>query len=398
MKYFVSIVLVFCSLVLNAQKPSTPITTDKRVLQIPDSLTKNSEGIAKYISANFLSQKERAGAIFVWITNNISYDIENAFAINFYANTNQIIEEVIRTRKGVCMHYAELFNDIALKCGLNSFVVNGFTKQNGFVDYIPHAWCAVEIDSEWSLTDPTWGSGYVRNARFVKQMNDYYFMTLPELLIKSHMPFDPLWQFLNYTVTNQEFYEGNFNINKNKPYFDYNDTLQKYIKQTDIERLVSSTRRIEQNGVRNSMIFDRLQHNKREIEYIIKKQEADRVNESVAVFNEAVNLYNDGINRLNEFIRYRNNQFNPRKGDPEIRQMLQEPENALNGARKKLNEIKYTDSNVATSVLQLNKSLDEAVTNLNEQKVFLNKYFNTSKVLRKSLFYKYTWMGIPVGR
>ena len=122
------------------------------------------------------------------------------------------------------------------------------------------------------------------------------------------------------------------------------------------------------------------------------------MNESVAVFNGAVNLYNDGINRLNEFIRYRNNQFNPKKGDPEILQMLQEPENALNDARKKLNEIKYTDTNVATSILQLNKSIDEAMINLNEQKIFLNKYFNTSKVLRKSLFYKYTWMGIPVGR
>jgi hypothetical protein len=226
-------------------------------------------------------------------------------------------------------------------------------------------------------------------------MNDFYFMTLPELLIKSHMPFDPLWQFLDYPVTNQEFYEGNFSVKKNKPYFDYNDTLQKFINQADIERLVSSTRRIEQNGVRNSMIFDRLQHNRREIEYFIKKQEVDRINESVAVFNEAVNLYNDGINRLNEFIRYRNNQFNPKRSDPEIRQMLQEPESVLNEARKKLNEIKYTDSNVATSILQLNKSMDEAVINLNEQKVFLNKYFNTSKVLRKSLFYKYTWMGNP---
>lgn len=396
MKYFITAVLVFCSLYLNAQKTSSTVNTYKKALQVPDSLTKTSAGLANYITTNFLSQKERAGAIFVWITNNISYDIENAFAINFYANTNQIIEEVFRTRKGVCMHYAELFNDIATNSGLKSFVVNGYTKQNGLVDYIPHAWCAIMIDSAWSLIDPTWGSGYIRNARFVRQLNDYYFMTLPELLIKSHMPFDPLWEFLNYPVTNQEFYEGNFNINKNKPYFDYNDTLQKYINQTDIERLVSSTRRIELNGVRNPMIFDRLQHNKREIEYFIKKQEVDRMNESVAVFNEAVNLYNDGINRLNEFIRYRNNQFNPKKGDAEIQQMLLEPESLLNAARKKLNDIKYSDPNVAASILQLNKSLDEAAINLNEQKVFLNKYFNTSKVLRKSLFYKYTWMGFPL--
>jgi len=92
MKYFVSAVLFFCSLFLNAQKPSTTFTTNKKALLVPDSLTKTSAGIANYISTKYLSQKERAGAVFVWITNNISYDIENAFAINFYANTNQIIE------------------------------------------------------------------------------------------------------------------------------------------------------------------------------------------------------------------------------------------------------------------------------------------------------------------
>ncbi len=398
MRYFTAAVLVFYTFLLKAQKPSDIVSTDKKALLIPGKLTESPEGIADYISTGFLSQKERVRAIFVWITNNISYDIENAFAINFYSDSRQIVEEVLRTRKGVCMHYAELFNDIASRCGIKSFVINGYTKQNGFVDYIPHAWCAIMIDSVWSLTDPTWGSGYIRNAGFVRQMNDYYFMTKPELLIKSHMPFDPLWQFLNYPVSNQEFYLGNFNINRNKPYFDFADTLQHYIKQTDFERLVSSTRRIEKNGVRNTMIFDRLQHNKREIEYFIKKNEIDRFNESVAVFNESVNLYNDGINRLNEFIRYRNNQFNPKKSDSEIRQMLQEPESVLSAARKKLNEINHSDTNLSASIIQLNKSLDEAITNLNEQKIFLNKYFSTSKVLRKSLFYKYTWMGIPVGR
>ena len=78
--------------------------------------------------------------------------------------------------------------------------------------------------------------------------------------------------------------------------------------------------------------------------------------------------------------------------------ILQEPEAVLSAARKKLNEINHSDTNLSASILQLNKSLDEAITNLNEQKIFLNKYFSTSKVLRKSLFYKYTWMGIPVGR
>ncbi len=205
------------------------------------------------------------------------------------------------------------------------------------------------------------------------------------------MPFDPLWQFLNYPITNQEFYESKFQINKTKPFFNYKDTLSDYEKQSEIEQLQSSFYRIEANGVRNSLIFDRLQHNKREIEYYNNKMLIER-------FNGATNLYNEGIIQLNRFIDYRNKQFTPKKSDLEIRQMVAVAENSLNNSRDKLKEIKNPDSGLASSILQLNRSIDEAMININEQKAFLDKYFSTGKVFRKSLFYKYTWIGIPIGK
>lgn len=148
MRYLAAVILFFPSLLLNAQKSSNTVATDKIALLIPGPLTESSEGISSYITSDFSSQKERARAIFVWITNNISYDIENAFAINFYSDSRQIVEEVLRTRKGVCMHYAELFNDIASRCGIKSFVVNGYTKQNGFVDYIAGAGVCTQCCTE----------------------------------------------------------------------------------------------------------------------------------------------------------------------------------------------------------------------------------------------------------
>jgi hypothetical protein len=51
---------------------------------------------------------------------------------------------------------------------------------------------------------------------------------------------------------------------------------------------------------------------------------------------------------------------------------------------------------VAGSIAQLNRSIDEAMKNLTEQKAFLDKYFKTGKMFRKSLFYKYRWMGVPL--
>ncbi len=70
----------------------------------------------------------------------------NMFEVHFYQNPKEIVDKVLNTKKGICMHYAELFNDLANQVGIKSFVISGYTRQNGFVDYIPHAWCAGLID------------------------------------------------------------------------------------------------------------------------------------------------------------------------------------------------------------------------------------------------------------
>jgi hypothetical protein len=390
MKSLILILLVAFSTGLNAQqKDNTYTQVDKVSLQIPDSLTKTTRDIAAFIISHFDNQTSKSRAIYTWITNNIEYDFANMFAINFYQNPDEITDKVLKTRKGVCMHFAQLFSAIANQSGIKSYVIDGYTKQNGFVDYIPHAWCAGLIDSSWYFFDPTWGSGYVQDAKFVKKFNEFYFKTKPEQLVRSHMPFDPLWQFLYYPVTNQEFYEDKPYSDKNKLFFNYTDTLSQYEKESDIGKLVSSSRRIEANGVRNSMIFDRLQHNQREIEYYNNKR-------LVETYNSAVNSYNEGINLLNRFIDYRNKQFTPKKPDNEIREMVDSAEKSFIGSRNKLKELSDPDPVTASSIIQLNRALDEAMLNLNEQKAFLDKYFSTGKMFRKSLFYKYTWMGIPL--
>jgi transglutaminase/protease-like cytokinesis protein 3 len=377
------------SINLNAQKNNEYSAIDKVMVQIPDSLTKTTQGIADYVKLNFSKSNDQSRAIFIWIAKNIQFDIDNMFAINFYQKTNEIIDKVLSTRKGICMSYAELFNDIANKAGVKTYVISGYTKQNGFVDYIPHAWCASMIDSVWFLFDPTWGSGYIQNGKFVKQINNYYYKTKPEQIVKSHMPFDPLWQFLNYPITNQEFYEGKTQVNNKKDFFNFEDTLQRFEKQSEIEQLIGSSNRIEKNGVKNSLVFDRLQHNKREIEYYNNKKVVDN-------YNSAVNSFNSGINLLNVFIDYRNKQFTPKRPDAEIKQMVDTVDYLFNQARVQLNTLKNPDLNLATSITQLNKSLNDATVNLNDQKAFVDKYLKAGKLTRKSLFTKYTWFGIPL--
>ena len=187
--------IVFCvsfSNSLSAQKVVTNefAAIDKKGISIPDSLTKTTANLSKYINENFQTEKDKARAIFIWLASNIQYDVENMFAINFYETKENKISKTLNTRKGICENYAALFTEIAGGCGIKSFVIEGYTKQNGFADYIPHAWSAANVDGTWFMFDPTWGSGYINGGKFYKKINNEYFKTPPSTLIKSHIPFD----------------------------------------------------------------------------------------------------------------------------------------------------------------------------------------------------------------
>src|ERR1035437_8884184 len=72
----------------NTKKISNPYElTDKKVLAIPETQTGTTLSIARYIATNFTEDSDIVRAIFIWTASNISYDVENMFAINFYETT-----------------------------------------------------------------------------------------------------------------------------------------------------------------------------------------------------------------------------------------------------------------------------------------------------------------------
>jgi hypothetical protein len=388
--------MIGCLLLAQTMVAQKPVANefsaiDAKALKLPDSLAKTTEGISTFINLNFNTDREKTRAIFIWLASNIEYDIENMFALNFYESKEEKINKALRSGKGICESYAALFNDICLKCGIKSFVIEGYTKQNGFADYIPHAWCAAQIDTSWFMFDPTWGSGYISGGKFVKKINNQYYQSPPSLLIKSHIPFDYLWQFLHYPVSNQEFYEGKTALNKLKPFFNYRDSIELYEQLDYVEQLLASSRRIEKNGIRNSLIFDRLQHNKLEIENI-------RQNKMIDLYNAAVARHNEAINHFNIFIHYLNNQFTPLKPDPEIQQMMDTVGILIKESEAKLKQIEYPDPNTALLMSPLKKLLAEIASQVKEQQDWLTIYFSRNKQKRKAMFYekKVTWFGVPV--
>lgn len=392
MKFLKFIILFFLSTqTIVAQKKTVNefSAIDKKALQMPDSLTKSTDKIASYITSNFTSDKDKARAIFIWVASNINYDIENMFALNIHEKREDKIAKALKTRKGICEHYASLFTDICQKSGLKSHVIEGYVKQTGYSDFLPHAWSATLIDGNWFLFDPTWGSGYADNRKYIKKINNNYFKVNPKTLIKTHMPFDYLWQFLNYPITSQEFSEGKTQENKAKPFFNFVEELNIYEKQNQLNQLISTAERVEKNGVKSALVFDKLHYLKAQIENY-------KLNTMGNSYNSAVADYNDAVNAFNEFVNYRNKQFLPKKTDSEIQNMLDNADNKIKEAKDKLGKIVTTDENLNNMVKQMNKSVEDVSKQIKEQQDWLKLYFSKSKLGRKSMFYKVSWFGIPI--
>lgn len=388
---FFNIVLLFCATTFSSKGQNTGTdyaTIDRVALAIPVEKTTNTKDIASYILANFKSDNEKARAIFIWAASNFEYDVENMFALNFNEKQEDKIARVLKTRKGICENYAAVFQDLCRKCGLNAHIVVGYTRQNGFTSFIPHGWCAVKVGGKWQLVDPTWGSGYIDNNKFVSKISNEFFKADPSSLIKTHMPFDPMWQLLDYPISFRQFSDTSYIDNKDKITFHYYDSIARYEQQTEVERFETEIERMEKNGINNAVIYDRLSKIKSFVEVSKKNDVINKQNEIVDIYNAAVTEFNEGTNDLNAFIEFRNKQFTPAKTDAQIQDMLTNAERKMKNAEKNIKAIFGKYDKLDVMIATMDKSMKQANTILNEQKDFLKKYLSKGKVERKLMFIK----------
>jgi transglutaminase/protease-like cytokinesis protein 3 len=349
-----------------AQSANDYSSVDEVMLRIPKSSTFSTTDMADYINHNFKKQADKARAIYFWITTNIQYDIRQKSVVYYNDDYTELMENVLTKKKGICMHYALLFNEIAQKTGIKSYVVFGYTKQDGKVDIVPHAWCAAQIDSSWFLFDPTWGAGYVQKGTFIRKLNNEYFKMNPQNSIKSHMPFDPLWQLSDYPITNQEFYSENLLENKNRPYFNYRDSLALYEQSSELEKAISSARRIKRNGVVNSLISNRLQNIYDKIEYY-------EYEKTMTTLSTAVKYYNSSIENLNNVIENLNNKQGLATNSKELSNMLDLAADSLIISEEKIKEISTANAQAKKSIQNLQESIKDVRNKIQQQRYYLQK-------------------------
>jgi transglutaminase/protease-like cytokinesis protein 3 len=194
-----------------AQQSNEFAAVDAYALSVPKSAATSVDRLAVVLARGAKTDREKARVIYRWITKNITYDTHAFFSGN---PGDMRAGNVLKTMKGVCDGYAQLFAALAQSMGLEAERIGGNSKGYGYVvgSRIDgpgnHAWNAVKIDGTWQLVDCTWGAGCIDTKKnFVERFNDYYFLTPPDQFVYDHFPDDPQKQFLSPPVS-EKFYEN----------------------------------------------------------------------------------------------------------------------------------------------------------------------------------------------
>ncbi|XP_069831780.1 kyphoscoliosis peptidase-like [Dendropsophus ebraccatus] len=149
-------------------------------------------------------------AIWIWICHHIEYDL---MALQNSALRSTDPEEILRSGKGVCAGYSNLFEEMCSRAGVQCVTVNGYGKGANYKvgQKIPqdsnHAWNMVYLEGRWHLLDSTWGAGHTGTNlnKFTFKYNEYYFLTHPALFIGDHYPDETKHQLLEPKMSREQF-------------------------------------------------------------------------------------------------------------------------------------------------------------------------------------------------
>ncbi len=365
---------------------TNPYTNVDNVIDKNENILNSLKSISTFIDSSFTTEEDKCRAIFYWITKHISYAPELMFTYKTTNKRTQLVKDIFENKSGVCIGYATLFDTLCKLTHLRSFIIEGSTKQSFLPSVIGHAWNGVKINNEWKLIDATWGSGYLEHDKFVRKLNNNYYLPDPQKLIKSHLPIDPMWQMLKYPITLHQFYTSTEPIIKTE--WQYPDSIDKFLNLAEIEKVSVVALRLDEFGTSSEITSNYYNYlRSKENEYYFKK------------LNEAGSYYNLATEEYNMYINFKNKQFTPQKPDSAIAQMMPTVKEWLNRSNQSIALLpkEFTETN-ASYIQNLKKQLVEMNEKAETESKFVGKYLATKKNKRRDLFYTkvYTIYGIPV--
>ena len=225
MKFFLTI-LFFLPLRFYSQVGQTNFyAIDRTVESIPVA---KADTLAKRLALLGKTDGEKVRAIFRWITEHIDYNVVpfgwgKKKPNSFYSEPDdsstalppldeRVAAKVLKTGVAFCDGYSRLFKTLCDHAGIKAEVIYGYARTNNNRRFaVNHTWNSVYIDSTWYLLDVTWASGVVTYGNeYIRQYNDFYFLTPPDEFIREHYPEDPQWTLLKDPPVYREFAQSPF--------------------------------------------------------------------------------------------------------------------------------------------------------------------------------------------
>lgn len=125
-------------------------------LKIDKKLSNNLQNLIHKIKSDIKEDELLYIILAKWVHENIKY---NDKYIGRDLSTKQILNE----KNGVCIHYAQLYNDLLRSAGIPSIIVSGISYNTTNNKFENHAWNLVYTNGDWRAIDPTWGlySGFL---------------------------------------------------------------------------------------------------------------------------------------------------------------------------------------------------------------------------------------------
>jgi len=208
--------------------------------RVPFSKSRNAAKLAKELTGHLTKEEDKALAVYTWVIHNIKYDIKQ---MTLSKVKEQSIQKTLRRRKGVCMHYAQLLNELYQEAGLKCEKIDGnvdrqlWTYVHSSAYHVSdHSWNGIRINGVWQLVDATFDAGYVTTRErklsallkrvlgvpyvryklsFIQEPNYRRYKMAPDEMIIDHLPDAPFWQLLNVpmpidtfrlSITNKRLY------------------------------------------------------------------------------------------------------------------------------------------------------------------------------------------------
>ena len=242
--------------------------------------------LVSYFSSIQAKPIEKARMIYVWLTDNISYDSKAYNLKNIGDNSSST---VFKTKKAVCVGFANLYTDLGEKLGLEIETISGVAKGYEFEENVSddleesinHAWNAIRIDGEWRVFDATWGEGYGMSNKkgkleSTKKFDETWFNVNPVNTLFTHFPEDMNKQYINNPIRFESFLTLPYLLPSafNSGWLNPEEILtkQKENKKIDLPEFFSSL-----NDLKLSAPKDRILKKGKPNEFIIESKEIDKV-------------------------------------------------------------------------------------------------------------------------